>query len=147
VASFGLLAVVLKTMPVGIVYAIWSAVGVALVAVLGKVLFDDPVPPLAMVGMVLLLAARCRPGRRRQALGVRASGGGAARARSRAGGEQADSRSSARPQAPAPPSPAIYWIAGAAASRSLRERGAATGSAPAGIGCALRAAPHLLAAG
>jgi small multidrug resistance pump len=42
-------------MPVGIVYAIWSAVGVALVAVLGKVLFDDPVPPLAMVGMVLIV--------------------------------------------------------------------------------------------
>lgn len=55
VASFGLLAVVLKTMPVGIVYAIWSAVGVALVAVLGKLLFDDPVPPLAMVGMVLIV--------------------------------------------------------------------------------------------
>jgi small multidrug resistance pump len=54
-ASFGLLAVVLKTMPVGIVYAIWSAVGVALVAVLGKVLFDDPVPPLAMIGMVLIV--------------------------------------------------------------------------------------------
>jgi small multidrug resistance pump len=54
-ASFGLLAVVLKTMPVGIVYAIWSAVGVALVAILGKLLFDDPVPPLAMVGMVLIV--------------------------------------------------------------------------------------------
>jgi small multidrug resistance pump len=54
-ASFWLLAIVLKTMPVGIVYAIWSAVGVALVAVLGKLLFDDPVPPLAMVGMVLII--------------------------------------------------------------------------------------------
>jgi small multidrug resistance pump len=54
-ASFGLLAVVLKTMPVGIVYAIWSAVGVALVAILGKLIFDDPVPPLAMVGMVLIV--------------------------------------------------------------------------------------------
>src|ERR1700682_3267761 len=43
-ASFGLLAVVLKTMPVGIV-----------VAVLGKVFFADPVPPLAMVGMVLIV--------------------------------------------------------------------------------------------
>ena len=31
VASFGLLAVVLKTMPVGIVYAIWSAVGLSLI--------------------------------------------------------------------------------------------------------------------
>ncbi|HEY4888361.1 MAG TPA: multidrug efflux SMR transporter [Candidatus Dormibacteraeota bacterium] len=55
VASFALLAVVLKTMPVGIVYAIWSAVGVALVAVLGKLIFDDPVPPLAMIGIVLII--------------------------------------------------------------------------------------------
>ncbi|HKV88391.1 MAG TPA: multidrug efflux SMR transporter [Candidatus Dormibacteraeota bacterium] len=55
VVSFVLLAVVLKTLPVGIVYAIWSAVGVALVAVLGKVMFGDPVPPLAMVGMVLIV--------------------------------------------------------------------------------------------
>ena len=55
IASFVLLALVLKTLPVGIVYAIWSAVGVALVAVLGKVLFDDPVPPLAVVGMVLIV--------------------------------------------------------------------------------------------
>jgi small multidrug resistance pump len=55
VASFWFLAIVLKTMPVGIVYAIWSAVGVALVAVLGKLMFDDPVPPLAMVGMVLIV--------------------------------------------------------------------------------------------
>ncbi len=55
VTSFGFLAVVLKTLPVGIVYAIWSAVGVAAVAVLGKVMFGDPVPPLAMVGMVMIV--------------------------------------------------------------------------------------------
>ncbi|TMD36549.1 MAG: multidrug efflux SMR transporter [Chloroflexi bacterium] len=55
VASFVLLAVVLKSLPVGIVYAIWSAVGIALVAVLGKLIFGDPVPPLAMAGMVLIV--------------------------------------------------------------------------------------------
>jgi small multidrug resistance pump len=55
-ASFGLLALVLKTLPVGIVYAIWAAVGVALVAVLGKIMFNDPVPPVAMIGMVLIVA-------------------------------------------------------------------------------------------
>jgi len=55
VASFILLAIVLKSMPVGIVYAIWSAIGIALVAVLGKLIFDDPVPPLAMAGMVLIV--------------------------------------------------------------------------------------------
>ena len=55
-ASFGLLALVLKTLPVGIVYAIWAAVGVALVAVIGKLMFNDPVPPIAMIGMVLIVA-------------------------------------------------------------------------------------------
>ena len=46
---------VLKSLPVGIVYAIWSAIGIALVAVLGKLLFNDPVPPLAVAGMVLIV--------------------------------------------------------------------------------------------
>ena len=55
VASFVLLAIVLKTLPVGIVYAIWSAIGITLVAVLGKVIFDDPVPPLAVGGMALIV--------------------------------------------------------------------------------------------
>ena len=55
IASFVLLAIVLKTLPVGIVYAIWSAVGIALVAVLGKLIFNDPVPPLAIFGMVLIV--------------------------------------------------------------------------------------------
>jgi len=55
VASFILLAIVLKSLPVGIVYAIWSAIGIALVAVLGKVIFNDPVPPLAVAGMVLIV--------------------------------------------------------------------------------------------
>jgi len=55
-ASFGLLAIVLKSLPVGIVYAIWAAVGVALVAILGKIMFNDPVPPIAMIGMALIVA-------------------------------------------------------------------------------------------
>src|SRR5256885_10409246 len=55
VASFVLLAIVLKSLPVGIVYAIWSAIGIALVAVLGKLIFGDPVPPLAMAGMILIV--------------------------------------------------------------------------------------------
>ena len=55
IASFILLALVLKSLPVGIVYAIWSAVGIALVALFGKLIFNDPVPPLAMFGMVLII--------------------------------------------------------------------------------------------
>jgi small multidrug resistance pump len=54
-ASFGLLALVLKLLPIGIVYAIWAADGVALVAVLGKIMFNDPVPPIAIAGMDLIV--------------------------------------------------------------------------------------------
>jgi small multidrug resistance pump len=53
--SIVLLALVLKTLPVGVVYAIWSAVGIALVAILGRLIFNDPVPPIAAVGMVLIV--------------------------------------------------------------------------------------------
>jgi small multidrug resistance pump len=53
--SIVLLALVLKSLPVGIVYAIWSAVGIALVAILGRVIFGDPVPPIAALGMVLIV--------------------------------------------------------------------------------------------
>ncbi len=53
--SFVLLAQVLKTLPVGVVYAIWSAVGMAVIAVLGKVLFDDPLPPLTVAGIVVII--------------------------------------------------------------------------------------------
>jgi multidrug transporter EmrE-like cation transporter len=56
-ASFGFLALVLKSLPVGIVYAIWAAIGIALVAVLGKIMFGDPVPPIAIAGIVLIRAA------------------------------------------------------------------------------------------
>ena len=63
VASFVLLAIVLKTLPVGIVYAVWSAVGVALVAVFGKLMFGDPVPPLAVAGMVLIVGGVAQIGR------------------------------------------------------------------------------------
>jgi small multidrug resistance pump len=53
--SFFLLAQVLKTLPVGMVYAIWSAIGVAVLAVLGKVIWDDPLPPLAILGLALII--------------------------------------------------------------------------------------------
>ena len=53
--SFFLLAHVLKTLPVGMVYAIWSAVGVAVLAVLGKVVWGDALPPLAILGLALII--------------------------------------------------------------------------------------------
>lgn len=53
--SFFLLSHVLKTLPVGMVYAIWSAVGIAAIAILGRLVWNDPLPPFAIAGLLLIL--------------------------------------------------------------------------------------------
>ncbi len=55
-ASFYLLALILKTgIPAGIVYAIWSAFGIALVTLIGMAAFDDKISPLTGVGLVVVI--------------------------------------------------------------------------------------------
>lgn len=54
-ASFYFMALVLKFMPVGIVYAIWSGVGIALIAAMGKVLFNQQLDFPAYLGIALIL--------------------------------------------------------------------------------------------
>ena len=54
--SFYFLGLVLRTVPVGVAYAIWSGVGMILIAVFGIVFFKQ-VPDLpAVVGIGLILA-------------------------------------------------------------------------------------------
>lgn len=43
-------------MPVGVAYGVWSACGVALVALLARVLFDEPLTPTMIFGMALIIA-------------------------------------------------------------------------------------------
>lgn len=51
-----LLALVLaQGMPLGVAYGIWSAVGVSLTAVLGRVLFEEPFTWLSGLGIVLIV--------------------------------------------------------------------------------------------
>lgn len=53
--SFVLLAVVLANgMSVGVAYGIWAASGVALTAILGRVIFDDPLTLTMLAGVVLI---------------------------------------------------------------------------------------------
>jgi small multidrug resistance pump len=55
-ASFYLLALILKTgIPAGIVYAIWSAFGIALVTLIGMAAFNDKISPLTGVGLVVVI--------------------------------------------------------------------------------------------
>ena len=56
VVSFILLARVLSLgMPIGVAYGIWSAIGIALVAAMASVVFDERVTPLMAVGIVVLM--------------------------------------------------------------------------------------------
>lgn len=57
VASFAFISWTLSLgMPVGIAYGVWSASGVALVALMGKVLFAEPLTPMMLAGITLIIA-------------------------------------------------------------------------------------------
>ena len=57
VGSFWLVYLTLSLgMPVGIAYGVWSACGVALVAVLAKFLFGEPLTPTMVLGIGLIIA-------------------------------------------------------------------------------------------
>jgi small multidrug resistance pump len=54
--SFYLLSLVLKTgIPQGIVYAIWSAFGIALVTLIGVWIFGDKISVVTGVGLVVVM--------------------------------------------------------------------------------------------
>lgn len=53
--AFWLLAQALKTMPVSVAYAIWSALGTALIAVVGISLLDEPLNVPTVVGLLLVI--------------------------------------------------------------------------------------------
>jgi small multidrug resistance pump len=54
--AFSLLGMVLKQgMPVGVAYGIWAGAGVALVALLGRFVFDDPLTPTMWIGFMLIV--------------------------------------------------------------------------------------------
>lgn len=55
-SAFWFLSLTLRTLPVGIVYAIWAGVGVALVAVAGVVIYKQTLDAPAIAGMVLIVA-------------------------------------------------------------------------------------------
>jgi len=54
--SFYLLTLVLKTIPVGITYAVWSGIGIILIAIIGAAFYDQIPDIPAMVGMGLIIS-------------------------------------------------------------------------------------------
>ncbi|MFS0576387.1 multidrug efflux SMR transporter [Sporosarcina sp. 179-K 3D1 HS] len=53
--SFYCLGKTLAFLPLSLAYAIWSGVGTALTAILGVLLFDDPVSFAVIVGIILII--------------------------------------------------------------------------------------------
>ena len=55
-ASFYFLSLALKSMPLGIAYAIWSGLGIVLVSVIGLVVFGQKLDFAATLGLGLIVA-------------------------------------------------------------------------------------------
>ncbi len=54
--AFWLLALTLRTVPVGVAYATWSGLGIVLIAVVGWLAFGQKLDAWAMLGMALIVA-------------------------------------------------------------------------------------------
>lgn len=55
-AAFYLLSFTLKTVPVGVAYAIWSGLGIVLISAVGYVFFRQTLDLAAMIGLGLIIA-------------------------------------------------------------------------------------------
>ena len=54
--AFACLSRALKTIPLGVAYAVWSGVGIASLAVIGMVLYRQTLTPLQLAGILAIMA-------------------------------------------------------------------------------------------
>jgi small multidrug resistance pump len=54
--AFVLLAQTLKSIEVGVTYALWSGIGTAAIAIIGALAFKEPVTAAKVAGIVLIIA-------------------------------------------------------------------------------------------
>ncbi|MEI6270577.1 MAG: multidrug efflux SMR transporter [Methylococcaceae bacterium] len=55
-ASFYFLSLTLRTLPLGVAYAIWSGVGIALLALIGWIIYHQSLNSTAIIGISLIIA-------------------------------------------------------------------------------------------
>jgi small multidrug resistance pump len=55
-AAFYFLSITLKTIPVGVAYAIWSGTGIVLISIIGWVLMGQKLDLPAIIGIALIMA-------------------------------------------------------------------------------------------
>lgn len=53
--SFWMLALVLRELPIGLTYAVWAAVGTALIAAIGIFAFGEPAGTLKLASLALII--------------------------------------------------------------------------------------------
>ena len=56
VSAFYFLSLTLKTIPIGVAYAIWSGVGVALIALIAWIFLGQALDTPAVIGLLLIVA-------------------------------------------------------------------------------------------
>jgi small multidrug resistance pump len=54
--SFWMLGLVLQQLPIGLTYAVWAAVGTALIAAIGILAFGEPANTLKLLSLGLIIA-------------------------------------------------------------------------------------------
>jgi len=54
--AFYLLSLALGRIPLGVAYAVWCGLGIILVAIVGTIVFDDPIDMKAQIGILLIIA-------------------------------------------------------------------------------------------
>lgn len=55
-SAFYFLSLTLKTIPIGVAYAIWSGVGVALIALIAWIFLGQALDTPAVIGLLLIVA-------------------------------------------------------------------------------------------
>jgi small multidrug resistance pump len=55
VASFFFFSLTLRTIPVGISYAVWAGLGIVLIALVGWLWFEQPLDAPALIGLSLIV--------------------------------------------------------------------------------------------
>ena len=55
IACFILLSFALKTIDMGIAYAIWSAFGLSVIAVIGIIFFHEDINPIKIISLILII--------------------------------------------------------------------------------------------
>ena len=55
-ASFYFLSLVLRTIPVGVAYAVWAGLGIVLITIVGAVLYDQKMDMPAVLGIALIIS-------------------------------------------------------------------------------------------